>query len=255
MTNLVLWMDSSQTFPVHQSGPFSIFLLSHDGALNCGQKFPSTHPVHECQGHLGLFKNHFFEMFFRGETIVQHSSLMTLKNKFELMLKFLWSTQFKGIHIGSHAEARPVPRKPRRIMRNYGRCFLSFCQSWYTWSWKWARCVSVKVASSRDKIRSAGRHLSHKHDIKVISRPAWGVTEASTHMKYMTAVFLYSLTQYLQWTQHFRFTLNCNNHSNSFTKNQHDQIKTLSQSKLRKHWQADTFQIFITKLRNLYGIQ
>lgn len=77
---------------------------------------------------------------------------------------------------------------------------------------------------------------------------------ASTHMKY-GQLFFYSLTQYLQWTQHFRFTLDCNNHSNSFTKNQHDQIKTLSQSKLRKHWQADTFQIFITKLGNLYGIQ
>lgn len=98
MTKLVLWMDSSQTFPVHQSEPFSIFLFSHDGALNCGQKFPSTLPVHGCQGHLGLLKNHFFEIFFRGETIVQHSSLMTLKNKFELMLKFLWSTQFKSIH-------------------------------------------------------------------------------------------------------------------------------------------------------------
>lgn len=115
--------------------------------------------------------------------------------------------------------------------------------------------MSVKVASSRDKIRSAEHHLSHKHDIKVISRPAWGVTESFHTHEIWTAVFLYSLTQYLQWTQHFRFTLDCNNHSNSFTKNQHDQIKTLSQSKLRKHWQADTFQIFITKLGNLYGIQ
>lgn len=169
MTKLVLWMDSSQTFPVHQSGPFSIFLFSHDGALNCGQKFPSTLPVHGCQGHLGLLKNHFFEIFFRGETIVQHSSLMTLKNKFELMLKFLWSTQFKSIHIGSHAEARFVPRKPRRIMRNYARClFLNdicqtllgvyVCVSVFANFWFWGG--RIKLSSSKTSLTSKHRCCS-----------------------------------------------------------------------------------------------